>query len=405
MTQARLAFSRQQELFKDGWTARAKFDEAQQKLLNAEGQVDSAQAQMRIAEEQQSYTTLFADAPGAVTAVGAEPGEVVHAGQMVVQVAREGGRDAVFDVPEQLIRVGPARRPGRDRAQRRPEREGDRPGARGRAAGGCRDADVPGQGRHRRSARGHAARLHRRRPPPALRRPQGVEIPASALTEANGRPAVWVVDAQSKTVSLRSVEVLRYDPASVVISQGLAAGDVVVTAGAQTLRPGQKVQLLGARDDRLQSFRLGDPASVARDLFHARHRGRGRLVLLAARPERGSGLHRQDHGGAGRLARRDGQRHAPADHRPPRAQAPGDAESRLPEELHDPGEGHGLRQPKGFDAARLRCRTSGIRCARRSTTSATTCRKASSAPASTTSSATPTASSTASPRMGSAIGS
>ena len=107
LTQARLTFARQQELLKGGWTPRANFDEAQQKLLTAEAQVDSAQAQVRIAQEQQSYTVLFADAPGAVTAVGAEPGEVVHAGQMIVQLARQGGRDAVFDVPEQLIRTGP----------------------------------------------------------------------------------------------------------------------------------------------------------------------------------------------------------------------------------------------------------------------------------------------------------
>ena len=92
---------------KDGWTTRANFDEVQQKLLTAEAQVDSAQAQVRIAREQQSYTVLSADAPGAVTATGAESGEVVHAGQMIVQLARQGGRDAVFDVPEQLIRNGP----------------------------------------------------------------------------------------------------------------------------------------------------------------------------------------------------------------------------------------------------------------------------------------------------------
>jgi len=73
----------------------------------------------------------------------------------------------------------------------------------------------------------------------------GVEVPASALTETDGRPAVWVVDPQNKTVSLRNVEVLRYDPATVVISQGLETGEVVVTAGVQTLRPGQKVRLLG----------------------------------------------------------------------------------------------------------------------------------------------------------------
>ena len=92
LTQARRTFSGQQQLLKDGWTPRANFDEAQQKLLSAEAQVDSAQAQLRSAREQQGYPTLFADASGAVTSVGAEPGEVVHAGQTVVQLARQGGR-------------------------------------------------------------------------------------------------------------------------------------------------------------------------------------------------------------------------------------------------------------------------------------------------------------------------
>src|ERR1700761_3164893 len=75
LTQARLTFSRQQELLKDGWTTRANFDDAQQKLLTAQAQVDSAEAQVRTAREQQSYTVLSADSAGAVTAVGAEPGD------------------------------------------------------------------------------------------------------------------------------------------------------------------------------------------------------------------------------------------------------------------------------------------------------------------------------------------
>lgn len=66
------------------------------------------------------------------------------------------------------------------------------------------------------------------------------------LTQASGRPAVWVVDPQSQTVSLRNVDVLRYDPANVIVSQGLETGEIVVTAGVQTLRPGQKVRLVGA---------------------------------------------------------------------------------------------------------------------------------------------------------------
>ena len=79
-----------------------------------------------------------------------------------------------------------------------------------------------------------------------LSAPPGFEVPASSLTETDGRPAVWVVDPQSKTVSLRGVEVARYDQADVVISKGLNTGEFVVTAGVQTLRPGQMVRLLGA---------------------------------------------------------------------------------------------------------------------------------------------------------------
>jgi multidrug efflux pump subunit AcrA (membrane-fusion protein) len=54
------------------------------------------------------------------------------------------------------------------------------------------------------------------------------------------------VDPSNRTVSIRNIEVLRFDPASVVVSGGLATGDVVVTAGVQALHPGQKVRLLGS---------------------------------------------------------------------------------------------------------------------------------------------------------------
>jgi RND family efflux transporter MFP subunit len=165
---------------------------------------------------------------------------------MVVQLARQGGRDAVFDVPEELIRTGP-RDPVVEIAL-------------------TNDPQVKATGRVREVApqANSATRTFQVKvgiidPPEALRlgstitgsiklsAPSGVEVPASVLTEANGRPAVWVLDPQSQSVSLRNVDVLRYDPATVIVSQGLETGDIVVTAGVQTLRPGQKVRLLGAR--------------------------------------------------------------------------------------------------------------------------------------------------------------
>jgi len=73
-----------------------------------------------------------------------------------------------------------------------------------------------------------------------------IDIPATALTKINQQPAVWIVDPSSKTVSIRNVDVLRFDQARVVVSQGLDTGEVVVTAGVQALHPGQKIRLLGS---------------------------------------------------------------------------------------------------------------------------------------------------------------
>ena len=107
LTYARNNFERQRQLLANGHTTRARFDQAQKALQNAQSAVDDATAQRQIAQDRLSYTTLAADAAGTVTARGAEPGEVVQAGQMIVRLARQGGRDAVFEVPARLLRAAP----------------------------------------------------------------------------------------------------------------------------------------------------------------------------------------------------------------------------------------------------------------------------------------------------------
>ncbi|HEY0219841.1 MAG TPA: efflux transporter periplasmic adaptor subunit, partial [Afipia sp.] len=68
----------------------------------------------------------------------------------------------------------------------------------------------------------------------------------TALTRVNQQPAVWIVDPTSRTVSTRNVDVLRFDQANVVVSQGLDTGEIIVTAGVQALHQGQKIRLLGS---------------------------------------------------------------------------------------------------------------------------------------------------------------
>jgi RND family efflux transporter MFP subunit len=245
LTEARLTFQRQQGLVESGWTPRARFDEARQVLESAQARVEAARAQLALAEDQLGYTTLYADVPGAVTAVGAEPGEVVHAGQMIVQLAHEGGRDAVFDVPEELIRTAP-----HDVVVEIALTDDLNIKATGRVREVAPQADA--------TTRTFQVKVGIIDAPADMRlgstvtgrirlvAPSGVEIPAGALTEANGSAAVWLVDPKSWTVSLRNVEIARFDPNNVVVSSGLKTGDVVVIAGVQVLRPGQQVRQLGA---------------------------------------------------------------------------------------------------------------------------------------------------------------
>ncbi len=244
LTQARNHFERQETLFGQGWTTAALFDQAKKAATTAQSQVDSAEAQLKTAHDLVGFTELKADAPGVVTGVGAEPGEVVQAGQMIVRLARQDGRDAVFDVPAQVLRSAPAD-PVID------VHLTDNPSARttGRVREVAPQADPV--------TRTFAVRVGLDNPPETMRLGATatgimqmdavpvIEIPATALTKANQRPAVWIVDPASMTASIRNVDVARFDPATVAVSQGLDVGEIVVTAGVQALHPGQKVRLLG----------------------------------------------------------------------------------------------------------------------------------------------------------------
>jgi membrane fusion protein, multidrug efflux system len=74
-----------------------------------------------------------------------------------------------------------------------------------------------------------------------------IEIPATALTQHERQPAVWIVDPATSTVAMRTVEVVRFAPGAVVVSASVDPGEIVVTAGVQALHPGQKVRLLEVR--------------------------------------------------------------------------------------------------------------------------------------------------------------
>ena len=241
--QARNNEARFRSLVETGVVSRAQYDDAKQQLAAADSHVISATAGVQSARDNVSYTVLRADEPGVVTAKGAEPGEVVHAGQMIVQVAQQDGKDAVFNVPAPILRG-----PRKDVTVRVALADDPKITATGKVREVSPQAD-PTTGTY-------LVKVGLTNPPDAMRlgatvvgsanltADHAVAVPGVALTESNGKPAVWVVDSTKKTVSLRPVGVLRYDAGSVIINSGLKDGDIVVTAGVHALRPGQPVRLL-----------------------------------------------------------------------------------------------------------------------------------------------------------------
>jgi RND family efflux transporter MFP subunit len=238
--EARTMFERMRDLLKERAVSQASFEQAQAMARITQSQVDSAQSLVNIAQNRLSYTDLVSDVAGVVTARGAEPGEVVGAGRMIVQIAREGAVDAVFDVPAAIKDLAPGNPDIVISLAGNPAVT---------AIGKVREVSPradPVTGTF-------AVRVQVRNPPPTMRlgstvigqmqlqRPPAIEIPASALIQPAGKPAVWVVDTKTGTVSLRDVELQAYGEDRVQVLQGLAPGDVVVTAGAQALRPGQKI--------------------------------------------------------------------------------------------------------------------------------------------------------------------
>lgn len=242
LSEARDNFERQRQLFDRDFVSRAALDRAESTLITATSQVDAARAQYLIAKRRLNDTRLYADAPGRVTAIGAEPGEVVQPGRMIVQIARDGGIDAVFDVPAAILEMS-ARDPDISVALS----QSPTVSARGRVREVAPGAD-PVTGTIR-------VRVGLIDPPSELRLGSTVtgtatfgdvrviEVPAAALTRSETGPAVWVVDPATETVVLRDIVVDRFLAASVSVSEGLVPGDVVVTAGVQALRPGQPVRL------------------------------------------------------------------------------------------------------------------------------------------------------------------
>jgi RND family efflux transporter MFP subunit len=231
---------RQQQLLPKGYTSRSEYDAALASQRSAKNALAAAEAQLADAREQLGYTELRAEADGIITARQAEVGQVVQPAEPIFQLARDGERDAVFNVYEALLTAPP----GQDVEVVLL----DDPGI--KARGRVREV-TPTVAEQSGTVQVKVALLDHLDAMPlgaavsasvATRARRAVELPWSALTKAGHDPAVWRL-AGDGTVQLQPVQVGRYLTDKVVLTDGLQDGDRVVVAGGQLLHPGQRVEV------------------------------------------------------------------------------------------------------------------------------------------------------------------
>lgn len=231
---------RQQQLYDRGVGAQAQLDIAQTDLKTTGASLEQARSAVSQARDQLGYSELRTDHQAVVTAWHAEAGQTVSVGQEVVTLARPDVKEAVIDLPvylaEQLtpnlkFTVASQLEPGTNTTASLRELEPQ--------------ADA--------ATRTRRARLTLENTPNAFYLGTAIsvtltsavqprsELPRTALLERDGKTQVWVVDPQQSTVSTRDVTLLERTADIITLASGVQPGERVVTAGVNSLSPGQKV--------------------------------------------------------------------------------------------------------------------------------------------------------------------
>ncbi|KJZ34929.1 efflux RND transporter periplasmic adaptor subunit [Pseudomonas fluorescens] len=230
----------------DGSVSAADDERAHTNAQTAHATAEAEAQKLELARNRLKYTVLRASRSGVVTAVRFEAGQVVPEGQPVVSIANPDESEIVIDVPEDQLSVF---------------KEAHFKASLASSPNEIFDVTL----RELSPQAAAQTRTYRARLKPMQALPLGATatvtaervmtsvsvaaVPATALTQSGGQPALWVVTPEGKdpvgVVELVQVAVLGYRNDEVLVS-GPQAGALVVTAGVQKMASGLKVALPGA---------------------------------------------------------------------------------------------------------------------------------------------------------------
>ena len=235
---ARADRDRYQGLLTQKFVSQAAFDAKENAYKSANGRAEQARAQSQISGNQAAYGTLSSEYPAIVTAILAEPGQVLTAGQAVMRVARPEEKEVLIAVPESRIAELKSAKKLTIQLWAAPTIAMD---------GELRELSPAADP----ATRTYAARIRVINPPPEVRLGMTARVaignaiseqqvvPLSAVVDQGKGPLVWVVVDGKATP--RPVKVSQFGEAGAMVSEGLAAGELVIITGTNKLVPGQAV--------------------------------------------------------------------------------------------------------------------------------------------------------------------
>ena len=235
--------SRYRQLYAEQAVAAAVLDQYQTQYEAALAAYQSALTEAAEGHNALSYTDLRANAAGVISAINAESGQVVSAGQQVLTLTRTNELEVEINVPENHLTDAPIGKRVTVKFWALPDE----------ISGVIREVSPIADA----NSKTYKAKISLPEVSPNIRLgmtasvilsgdsdltpSNAVKLPLSAIYQTGDKAQVWIV-ADDDTVNLKDVKVISFDDKDAVLS-GLKPGEIAVTAGVNKLRENQKVQM------------------------------------------------------------------------------------------------------------------------------------------------------------------
>lgn len=234
---------RQRQLFAKKFISASALDIREAELKSANARLAQVKAQANVSSNQTQYANLTADRDGVVTMIRAEPGQVVEAGEAVVQIANNKEVEVLVAVPESRMAEVKLNNAVTIKmwADQQKRYEGVVREIAPAADSSTRafNVRVMIQGADEAVKLGMTAGV--KFSAPAVQQAAELLVPTSALTEINGKKLVWVIDADNRAQP-REVIAGQFSENGVQIISGLQTGEKIAIAGVHTLIKNQQVR-------------------------------------------------------------------------------------------------------------------------------------------------------------------